>query len=281
MEPISRIPADIKQPNIVVGLPWLLQPVAKVVPMALNRALALALVLIPATARAECTTEAVKARDMIMASGPFQYSGKYIKYNCLSLQQLNSFDRCHYFGQLDKPSEHQLSGLIDPFKAHHIFDAHSTTLWGHVLVVFPVVEEIAIGNLAWLRGEAGWFQPTRAVGQPDIIVALTERFSGELPIGRFSGASAFSKHVVSAKCFGSTEVDGKKLNGYELQYEKTYREQVFVEPETGLTVRLEQIHPNDYISINFRYDASIKIEPPKIGADAPEVPVPTFAATKF
>jgi hypothetical protein len=125
-----------------------------------------------------------------------------------------------------------------------------------------VLEEIAIGEQTWLKGDVGWFQPM-TLPRPLPVRFLFRDLSG---------------YIVSAKCLGPVDIEGKNLIGYELQYATMpeygiLRDQVFVEPGTGLTVRLEQIYPAEHGVITFRYDATIKIEPPKVEANAPEVQV--------
>jgi hypothetical protein len=239
--------------------------------MALKQSLALALALVPAAARAGCETEAVKARQMIMASGPFQYSGKYVRQNSLSEQQRGwAWDYAgEYIDQGNGQSEQQLSGFIEPRRAHQILNKRRAAFG--VLAL----EEIAIGEQVWLKGDAGWFKPItiRPVHQ-----------------GLFPWHELYGYYIISAKCLGPVEVEGRSLIGYELQYGtiqsagilRSVREQVFAEPETGLTVGLEQIYPAEHGVLTFRYDEAIKIEPPKVEANAPEVPVFRLgSATKF
>jgi hypothetical protein len=256
--------------------------------MALKHFLLLALALIPAAARAGCETEAVKARQMIMASGPFQYSGKYVRENGLSEQKRGWYSdvRGEYIDQGNGQSEQKLEGLIEPGQAHHILNRLQTSSKPFVL------EEIAIGEQTWLKGDTGWFQPfTNHVLEivpphaPLRMPANMQLLDMVFPWQQLPG------YIVSAKCLGPIEVEGKNLIGYELQYGKVFLygsvrslgEQVFAEPETGLTVRLEQIYPGEHGVITFRYDEAIKIEPPKVEANAPEAPLIQLmgAAPKF
>jgi hypothetical protein len=241
--------------------------------MALKQFLALTLALIPASGRAECETEAIKARQMIMASGPFEYSGKFISQNRLSEQQ-GEWARGYgdeYIDQGNGQTEKKLSGLIEPLRAHNILNKQKAYgLFVH--------EEIAVGEQMWLRSDTGWFQP----------ITLLQPQQAHISWHELSGY-----YIVSAKCLGPVEVEGKSLIGYELQYGtrhayqgaialRTLREQVFAEHTTGMTVRLEQIYPDEHGVVTFRYDAAIKIEPPKVEANAPEVPVIRFGtSTKF
>jgi hypothetical protein len=245
----------------------------RVVLMALKQFLALTLALIPASGHAECETEAIKARQMIMASGPFEYSGKLIRQSGPSEQQ-RGFAWGYvgeYIDQGNGQPEQQLSGLIEPLRAHHILNKHRA----FYVTGLSVREEIAIGEQIWLRSDTGWFQPITLHQPQQALISWQE-------LSRY--------YIVSAKCLGPIEVEGKSLIGYELQYgtirsfmaNRTLREQVFAEPGTGLTVRLEQIYPDEHGVLTFHYDAAIKIEPPKVEANAPEVPVFHFgAATKF
>ena len=83
---------------------------------------------------------------------------------------------------------------------------------------------------------------------------------------------------------GIETAEGKNLIGYEFPNVswRPSHVKLFVEPSTGLTVRYERIVPgaldldlSNVISTH-RYDASIKIEPPKV--DVNDYPPPILPA---
>jgi hypothetical protein len=228
--------------------------------VALKHVFALAVLLIPASALAECETEAIKARAMIVASGPFQFEVKFTSQGATPSPQEREW-LGDQRGDQTMPPGQKISGLIEPMRGDHILNAHQSRYGVHAL------EEVNFGDQTWIKGDAGWYQPLTHAN-PDVKIFLPP-----------------ATYIVSAKCLGPVEIEAKSLIGYELQYPRLIvREQVFVEQGTGLTVRLEKIYNGGTDIINFRYDASIRIEPPKVEADAPKIPEQPFrfgAATRF
>jgi hypothetical protein len=200
---------------------------------------AVVLALIPAAAWADCMRDAIKARQMILASGPFHYESK----------------------RWSGDTEVKIYGLIEPFWARHIFITRNTSK-GQV-----TQERISVSGQNWLKGDSGWFQP----------VGIHTVTGWELIPFQMNNYEGWGVH--SAKCFGQVEVEGKSLVGYEL-VKTGISEKLFVDPSSGLTVRQEEaltpppiLQPVSFNTIStFRYDPSIKIEPPQVDANAPWPP---------
>jgi hypothetical protein len=182
----------------------------------------LALALIPSAAYADCQSEAGKARENILASGPFHYRSR---------QWNKNFDRLQV-------------GMIEPNKAEHIVESTQDGERGP--------EEIYIDTQSWKNDGFGWLPP------------LGSRWSHQFRVPESPD------QVVKAKCLGEVEVEAKTLIGYEVEANITphkFLEKIFVDPNTRLTVRYERTGdgPEAINVVNtYRYDDSIKIEPPQI-----------------
>ena len=101
--------------------------------MALKPILVVMLALAPAAARADCETDAVRARSMIMASGPFHFDSQY--------------------GE-GKAGRH-LTGEVEPYEASHLVlevavGAEASNDW---------LELTSVGGRTWKKGAGGWSQP--------------------------------------------------------------------------------------------------------------------------
>lgn len=186
------------------------------------------LTLIPAAAHAACEAEALKAREKILISGPLQYSAR-IWGDFYDLKKV---------------------GLIEPYTAEHMQEETGRN--------GPFRnnnrESITIGTQRWEKGDAGWFLPVPG--------SSTGAYDSVPP----------HEPILTAKCLGRVEIEGKSLTGYEYKTSsELYIERLFVDPSTDLTVRYERHadhfifdFPLFYVISTYRYDASIKIEPPKV-----------------
>ena len=207
--------------------------------MALKYVFVLALIVVPALALADCKTEATKARDAIVTSGPFFYTSRHWGRSPGSAP----FDRSE-------------RGVIDPDKAQHI---------EHIQAMGPKRETIWIGKQRWGTDSFGWLPPE-------------ETASGHMLTIPFASYTS-----PTAKCLGTVDIDGHRVIGYELETEfgeQTLIEKLFVDPTTQLTIRFEWVvapHADKrrYVEANlvstFRYDPSIRIEPPKVDLAARQV----------
>lgn len=188
--------------------------------MAQKYILTLILVLLPSAGRADCEGYARRAREMILASGPFEYRSRQWNHN---------FDRLEI-------------GLMEPNKARHIVQRKG---WN---------EEILIGEQRWENDGFGWLGPRKTIWNQS-----TDRM---MPLASNEGSST--------KCLGTVVVEERSLIGFEQdakEYTSNYIEKIFVDPGSGLTVRYERILSSGLgfnVVSTYRYDASIKIEPPKV-----------------
>ena len=200
--------------------------VGLVSPMALKHILTWALALFPLAVRADCTSEARKAREAILTSGPFQYK---------SMQWNRNFDRLQ-------------TGLIVPNEAEHILETAQSRHGRH----WAGGEKILIGKQSWAKDSVGWLPPRGT--------SWTHQLS--VPDAPYEASST--------KCLGSLEVEGQSLIGFEQNAKMDnwdFIEKIFVEPGSGLPVRYERsASAGDGINVinSYRYDASIKIEVPKV-----------------
>lgn len=205
---------------------WRQVAVRSVDPMALKHILTLALVLFSLGARADCAGEARKAREAILTSGPFQYKSR---------QWNKNFDRLQ-------------TGLIVPNEAEHILETAHSRHGRH----WAGGETISIGKQSWEKDSVGWLPP-----------------HGTFCAGDLRGPDA-PYEASSTKCLGSVEVEGQSLIGFEQNARmgnRDFIEKIFVEPGSGLPVRYERsASAGDSINVinTYRYDASIKIEAPKV-----------------
>ncbi|KJC42436.1 hypothetical protein UP09_19685 [Bradyrhizobium sp. LTSP885] len=189
--------------------------------MALKHAF-IALALLPAAAYADCESAAGKARESILASGPFHYSSR---------QWNKNFDRLEV-------------GMIEPNKAEHIVETTQNGQRGH--------ETIYIDKQSWDNDGFGWLPP--------LATMWSHQF--RVPDSPYQ--------AVKTKCLGDVEIEAKRLIGYEVEAKNSvqmFTEKIFVDPDTGLSVRYERTgdRPEAINVINtYRYDASIRIEPPEI-----------------
>ena len=194
--------------------------------MALKHILTLVIVLLPSAARPDCASEARKARETILTSGPFQYTSK---------QWNRNFDRLQ-------------TGLIEPNKAEHILEKTGEVRGRH----WAGGETILLGKQSWAKDSFGWLPPLGTVWSHQLTV----------PDGSYDASNT--------KCLGTVAVEGRDLTGYEQNARMenwNFIEKIFVESGSGLTVRYERTAaPGDAINVisTYRYDASIKIEPPKV-----------------
>jgi hypothetical protein len=198
----------------------------------------------PGAAHADCMADSIKARTAILASGPFHFDAR---------RSWGGNDWSHYG-----------KGEVELYRAIHLDQGPNAYIgepdeW----------EYISIGDKLWKKGNAGWFQPENYRYFP-----------------LWFAPPAGDKAVPAARCLGKVEIDGKTLIGYELDFADA-PEKVFVDPGLGLTVRYErQYNHNERLEgviATFRYDPSIKIEPPEVAPDAPQPPPPIFmgAAKRF
>lgn len=224
----------------------------------------IALAFIPALAQADCEAEAIRAREKIFTSGPFQYSTRI----------------WDYFSIYDWKKV----GLIDPNKAEHVQETVGNNDNSRK---YKYREMIIVGKQRWEKGDVGWFLPTlmpsEALDHDSVVPDPNEQ-------------------ILSAKCLGQVQIDGKSLTAYELKTNAVlsfaYTLKLFVEPSTGLTVRYERTAPGPIFDLylfnvisTYRYDTSIKIKPPKVDVNdfPPSVPAQeevtgrprNNAATKF
>jgi hypothetical protein len=183
--------------------------------MAQKHILTLILVLLPSAGRADCEGDARRAREMILASGPFEYKSR---------QWNEKFDRLEI-------------GLMEPNKYHIVTKRQNN-------------QRVSIGEQSWENDGFGWLGPRRAIWDHSDILPQA--------------------WAPSAKCLGTVVVDERSLIGYEQNaktYTNNYIEKLFVEPGSGLTVRYERVLSSGFgfnVVSTYRYDASIKIEPPKV-----------------
>jgi hypothetical protein len=193
--------------------------------MALKHILTLALVLLPSAGRADCEGDARSAREMILASGPFEYRSR---------QWNEKFDRLEI-------------GLMEANKAYHMVEMAQNNR--------PENEIILIGDQSWENDGFGWLGPHRRT-------AVWFNSSSTVPLVSYEASSA--------KCLGTVVVEERSLIGYEQNakiHTNNYIEKFFVEPSSGLTVRYERVLSSGVgfnVVSTYRYDASIKIEPPKV-----------------
>jgi hypothetical protein len=188
----------------------------------------LALALIPSAAFADCGSEADKARENILASGPFHYRSRQWNRN---FEQLNV-------------------GMIEPNKAEHVVESTHNGQRGS--------ETIYIDEQSWNNDGFGWLPPALAMWSHQPTVPDSPYLA------------------LKTTCLGEVEVEAKTLIGYEVEAEinpykiakpDVFHEKIFVDPNTRLTVRYERTGDRpDVINVvsTYRYDASIKIEPPQI-----------------
>jgi hypothetical protein len=184
--------------------------------------LLMALALIPTAAYADCESEAGKARESILASGPFHYRTR---------QWNKNFDRL-------------LVGSIEPNKAEHIVESSQDGQRGH--------ETIYIDKQSWENDGFGWLPPRGTMWTHQLTVP-------DKPY-----------EPLRTKCLGAVIVEAQTLIGYEVQAKiatETFVERLFINPNTGMTVQYERTgNSPEAINVinNYRYDPSIKIEPPQI-----------------
>ncbi|MGO9483753.1 MAG: hypothetical protein ACLPX9_04080 [Rhodomicrobium sp.] len=201
--------------------------------MALKHILTLALVLLPSAAYADCASEARAAREAILKSGPFQYKSR----------------------QWNKYSDWLKIGVIEPNKAERILE---WTMDSHVQH-WALEEQITIGQQGWTKDSFGW----RSSWPKFLPYELA------IPQSPYEASNT--------QCLGRVEVEGKSLIGYEQNakiLDWNFVEKIFVDPDSRLTVRYERIYVLgtnssgngswDNVTSTYSYDASIKIEPPKV-----------------
>jgi hypothetical protein len=133
----------------------------------------MALALIPSAAYADCENEARKARENILASGPFHYRSR---------QWNRNFDRL-------------MVGMIEPNKAEHIIEG---TQNGEQLR-----ERIYIDKQGWENDGLGWLPPLGAVWSHNQVTRRETRtyvksiritppsFASPLPAQNTSSAGRF------------------------------------------------------------------------------------------
>jgi len=191
----------------------------------IRKYMTMALALLPCAAYADCESEAGKARENILASGPFHYKSR---------QWNENFDRLQV-------------GMIEPNKAEHIIESTQSDQRDS--------ERIYIDNQSWENDGFGWLPPLGSTWSHQLTVP-------ETPYPPYQ--------ALKTKCLGDVKVEAKSLTGYEVEAKITphkFLEKIFVDPNTGLTVRYERTG-DDPEAINvvstYRYDSSIKIEPPQI-----------------
>jgi hypothetical protein len=201
--------------------------------MALKQTLTLALALLSSAAYGDCASDARRAREAVLTSGPFQYRSRV----------------------WNKYSDWLKIGFIEPNKAEHILEWTMDTPGRHR----TREEQITIGQQGWAKDSFGWRSSS-----PEFL-------PHELAIPQSPYEAS------NTKCLGRVEVDGKSLIGYEQNakiLDWNFVEKIFADPDSRLTVRYERIYvPGtassgygtlDSVTSTYRYDASIKIEPPKV-----------------
>lgn len=189
----------------------------------------LALAMNHSAAQADCESAADKARENILTSGPFHYT---------SHQWNKNFDR-------------HRTGTIEPNKAEHIAVEWSQD--GQ-----RISEQIYIGTQSWKNDGFGWLPP------------LGSSWSHQFTV------PDASYQALKTKCLGQVVIEAKALIGYELETRfilytpppaEVFLEKIFVDPDTGLTVRYERSGGTpEAINVvsTYRYDPSIRIEPPQV-----------------
>jgi|GEM_PF-3866136 len=186
------------------------------------------LALIPSAAYADCERDAGKARENILASGPFHYRSR---------QWNKNFDRLEV-------------GMIEPNKAQHIVEMTQNGQRGH--------EWIYIDKQAWHNDGLGWLPPAGALWSHSFTVpespyqALKTKCLGEVDI---EGKSLIGYEVEA------------KITPHKFSKPQMFIERVFVDPNTGMTVQYGRTGDSPEainVANTYSYDVSIKIQPPQI-----------------
>jgi hypothetical protein len=240
-------------------------------------------------ALADCTREALAARERLSNSGPFHFESTYWEENVTS----------------------RICGAMEPGRAEHRYVCEPTE---------SVHEEITIGDQNWENDGSGWvgayelFQRPGSSQEKRIWTTvpgnkrLLELFGGSKPAFHFrscplpdpiretwtpqhpqdsSKQQIFeptfqmrlpcgSSAVVEARCLGRISHEGRDLITYEFATQDTWAsslpsgwhaETLFVDPDSGLPVRLEtrEERARGVRSVTtYRFDASIRIDPPPV-----------------
>jgi hypothetical protein len=201
---------------------------------------------IPAIAHADCASEAIEARNKILTSGAFHYSTRIWDAS------FSSYDW-------------KKAGLIEPNKAEHVQETIGNNERSRQ---YKYREMITIDKQRWEKGDAGWFLPKATLA--DVV-----DYDSVVP--------DLHEEILTPRCLGQVEIEGKSFTGYEFQtkiaWGLQYTVRLFADPGSGLTVRYERHAPGPIFDVTlfdvistYRYDASIKIEPPKV--DVNDFPPP-------
>jgi hypothetical protein len=192
-----------------------------------------ALALFPSSAWADCESDAGKAREDVLASGPFHYTSRQWNVH---------FDRLEI-------------GMIDPNRAEYIVEKTQKGQRDH--------ERIYIDKQAWENDGFGWLPPLGAMWSHGLAVP-----DNPPPYGFYQAvkAACLGKVEIEGKSLTGYEVEAQIAQHRSLA-PRTFIEKIYVDPDTGRTVRYERMGDiPDAINVvsTYRYDAAIKIVPPPI-----------------